>query len=130
MPTFLDALVTIYSTDMRKAMDFYGRLLGLVETYRFPKEGEPQHIEYRVGESTIAVSSPAGLRTHGMPPPTPGHPFEIGIRTENVDAAVAELRAAGVPIIKEPSVNPAGVRYAYVADPDGTWISVYQSRKS
>lgn len=129
MPTFLDALVTVYSADMRRALDFYGRLLGLAETYRFPKEGEPEHVEFRVGESTIAVSSPGGLRTHGMPPPTPGHPFEIGIRTEDVDAAVAELRAAGVPIMREPSVNPAGVRYAYITDPDGNWISVYQSKK-
>lgn len=129
MPTFLDALVTVYTSDMRRATDFYGRLLGLAETYRFPKEGEPEHIEFRVGESTVAVSSPAGLRTHGMPPPTPGHPFEIGIRTADVNAAVAELRAAGVPIIKEPSLNPAGVRYAYIADPDGNWISIYQSKK-
>ncbi len=129
MSTYLDALVTIYSADMGKAVDFYGRVLGLTETYRFPKQGEPQHIEFRIGEATIAVSSPAGLRSHGMPPPTPGHPFEIGIRTDDVDAAIAELRAAGVTIIKDPAINPAGIRYAYIADPDGTWISIYQSVK-
>ncbi len=129
MPTFLNALVTIYSADIRKAADFYGRLLGLKETYRFPTQGEPQHIEFSIGGTTIAVSSPAGLRSHGMPPPTPGHPFEIGIKAEDVDAAVAELRAAGVTVIKDPSVNPAGVRYAYIADPDGTWISIYKPVK-
>ena len=130
MATYLTALVTIYSADIRKAADFYGRVLGLAETYRFPYEGEPEHVEFQIGGATIAIGSPAGLRSHGMPPATPGHPFELGIQTDNVDAAIAELRAAGVTIIKDPSVNLAGVRYAYIADPDGTWISVYQPRNS
>ncbi len=130
MAVFLKSLVNIYSADMRRATDFYGRVLGLAETYRFPYEGEPEHVEFDVGGATIAVSSPAGLRSHGMPPATPGHPFELGIKTDNLDAAVSELRASGVAIIKEPSMNPAGVRYAYIADPDGNWISLYQNSNS
>ena len=130
MATFLKALVTIYSVDIRRAADFYGRVLGLAETYRFPRDGEPEHVEFHVGGTTIAVSSPAGLRSHGMPPATPGHPFELGIETDNVDAAVDELRAAGVEIIRDPSMSPAGIRYAYIADPDGTWISLYQNVSS
>jgi lactoylglutathione lyase len=127
MATFLKALVTIYSADIQRAMDFYGHVLGSAETYRFPVEGEPQHVEFHVGDMTIAVSSPAGLQSHGMPSATPGHPFELGIKTDNVDVAVSELRAAGVAIIKDPSLSPAGIRYAYVADPDGNWISLYQN---
>lgn len=38
-----------------------------------------------------------------------------------------QLRNAGVMIAKEPSDSPAGNRYAYVADPDGNWISLYQN---
>ncbi len=127
MAALLNALVNIHSANIRRAADFYGRVLGLAETYRFPLHGEPEHIEFRLGGATIALGSPAGLRSHGMPPATPGHPFELGIKTDNLDAAVGELRAAGVAIIKEPSVNPAGIRYAYIADPDGNWISLYQS---
>ena len=127
MATFLKALTTVYSANIAKAIDFYGRLLGFEETYRFPYAGEPEHVEFRVGGTTLAVSSAAGLRSHGLPPATPGHPFEIGIKTENVDAAVAELRAAGVTVIKEPKDSAAGNRYAYVADPDGNWISLYQN---
>ena len=127
MATFLKALTTVYSANIAKAIDFYGRLLGFEETYRFPYAGEPEHVEFRVGGTTLAVSSAAGLRSHGLPPATPGHPFEIGLKTENVDAAVAELRAAGVTVIKEPQNSAAGNRYAYVADPDGNWISLYQN---
>lgn len=127
MANFLKALVTVYAADIAKAIHFYGSTLGLDETYRFPKSGEPEHVEYCIAHSTLAVSSPAGLRTHGMPPASAGHPFEIGLKTDNVDAAIAELRAKGVVIVKEPAVSAAGNRYAYIADPDGNWISLYQN---
>lgn len=125
MPMFLDSLVTVYSEDIARAADFYGRVMGLKETYRFPYEDPPEHIEYRVGATTIAVSSPEGLASHGMPPPSGGHPFEIGLKTDDVDALVAELRTQGVAILREPFTSAAGNRTAYIADPDGTWISVY-----
>jgi lactoylglutathione lyase len=86
-------------------------------------------VEFRVGSATIAVSSAAGLRSHGMPEATLGHPFEVGLETDDVEATVNELRAQGVMIIREPSTSPAGVRYAYIADPDDTWISLYRSKK-
>lgn len=127
MPTILSALTTIFSVDIARAVDFYGGILGFEETYRFPRDGEPEHVEFRVGNAIIAVSSPAGLRSHGMPSATPGHPFEIGLKTSDVEATVKELRANGVTIIKEPSVSSAGNLYAYIADPDGTWISLYQN---
>lgn len=126
MATFLKSLVTIYSADIHSAAHFYGSVLGFAETYRFPLEGEPEHIEFHAGGAIIAVSSPAGLRAHGMPPATPGHPFELGIKTDDVETAIAELRVAGVAILREPSVSAAGIRYAYIADPDGNWISLYQ----
>jgi predicted enzyme related to lactoylglutathione lyase len=126
MPTFTNALVSVYSSDMARAVNFYGKVLGLEETYRFPYDGgEPEHVEFRVGPMTVAVSSPKGLESHGMPPPTPGHSFEIGLRTDDVDALIQELREQGVTILREPFSSPAGNRTAYIADPDGTWISVY-----
>jgi lactoylglutathione lyase len=128
MPTFLSAVTTIYSSDIAKAAEFYGRVLGFQETYRFPREGDPEHVEFRVGAGTIAVSSPAGLQSHHMPAATPGHPFEMGFETDDVDATVSDLRVQGVTIIREPGMSPAGIRYAYISDPDGTWISLYRSK--
>ncbi len=78
----------------------------------------------------IAVSSAAGLHSHDMPKPARGHPFEIGLETADVDAMVNELRTQGVTIIKEPEMSPAGICYAYIADPDGTWISLYRSKEA
>jgi lactoylglutathione lyase len=125
MAIFSSALVTVYSPNIARAIHFYGVVLGLQETYRFPHSGPPEHVEFRVASTTIAVSSPEGLASHGMPPPTPGHPFEIGLKTENVDTLISELRAQGVTILREPFNSLAGNRTAYFSDPDGTWISVY-----
>lgn len=128
MSSILKAVTTIFSSDIERAARFYGGLLGLRETYRFPKSGAPLHIEYAAGQSTIAISAPEGLASHGMPPATPGHPFEIGLKTDDVDALVAELRATGTSILREPFDSEAGNRVAYIADPDGTWISLYHNR--
>jgi len=130
MATFHSALVGVYSFDMARATDFYGNVLGLQETYRFPKQGDPEHVEFKVGGTTVAVSSPAGLASHGMPPPTPGHSFEIALGVDDVDALIAELRGKGVTILREPFDSLAGNRTAYFADPDGTWISVYHKLRN
>lgn len=127
MPAILSALVNVFSADITRAMEFYGGTLGLTETYRFAPDGETEHVEYRVGTMTIAISTAAGLARHGMPPPTQGHSFELGLETDNVDALVLELRAKGVPVLREPFTSPAGNRVAYVADPDGTWVAVYSN---
>lgn len=41
---------------------------------------------------------------------------------DDVDAAVARLRAAQVPIVLEPTEQPWGERVAYVSDPDGNLV--------
>ncbi len=126
MPNFTSALLLGLLFRHLPSCNFYGNVLGLEETYRFPYDGgEPLHVEFRVGPMTIAVSSPAGLASHGMPPPTPGHPFEIGLKADDVDSLIQELRKQGVTILREPFDSPAGNRTAYFADPDGNWISVY-----
>jgi len=118
-------LVSIFSQNIGASIQFYSDILGLQETYRFPKEGPPEHVEFRAGTSTVAVSSPAGLASHGMPEPSPGHPFQLGFHTDDVDVLVELLRSKGIEIIREPFDSPAGNRVAYFADPDGTWVSVY-----
>ena len=42
---------------------------------------------------------------------------------DSADGAAAELRAAEVPVLVEPSAHAAGNRRGYVADPDGNWIA-------
>jgi lactoylglutathione lyase len=122
---FQDGQVNLYSGDVAKALAFWRDLLGFAETYRFPRTGEPEHVELRLGSMTVALTSAAGLVTHRLPPASRGEPFEIAIRAEDTGAAVALLRAAGVEVMLEPAATPAGNRVAYVRDPDGNRIQIY-----
>jgi hypothetical protein len=80
MATLIKSLTTIYANDILKAADFYGRLLNLEETYRFPLEGVAEHIEYRVGTTTLAISSPAACKRMGCRLPPQGTPLKLDSR--------------------------------------------------
>lgn len=55
-----------------------------------------------------------------------GTPSKIAFQVEDVDRLILQLRTQGVRISREPFDTPAGNRTAYIEDPDGTWISLYQ----
>ena len=101
------------------------RLLGFTETFRYPREGPPQHVELRLGSTTIALSSYDALVDYGLPPATLGTPFELAVRADDVDRATEQLRAAGVPVLREPWDASNGQRVAYVTDPDGNRVHLY-----
>jgi lactoylglutathione lyase len=48
----------------------------------------------------------------------------IWLYTDDVDAAVSDLRSAGVPVVAEPADQPWGERVASVADPDGYVVHI------
>jgi lactoylglutathione lyase len=121
---FRDCLTSLYCADLDASLRFYRDLLGFTETFRYPRDGEPLHVELRLGGTVIAVSTLAAIADYGLPA-SRGEPFELAIGTEDADAAVGTLRAAGVPVIKEPLVAPNGQRVAYVADPDGNRVRLY-----
>lgn len=115
----------LYSTDVERAVAFYRDLLGGVPTFQFPEIGTPEHVEVRLGEVTIAISHRDAVAPQGLPEPSAGNPMELVLWCDDTDAIVATLRAAGTPVLVEPSVHDAsGHRRAYVADPDGHWISL------
>ncbi len=122
---FSTVQINLYCADVPRALAFYAGLLGGTESYRFPRDGDPEHVELNFGAARIALTSAAGLVSHRLPPATPGTPFEIAIRAEHADTAVARLREAGVPVMIEPFDSPAGNRVAYVADPDGNRVQLW-----
>jgi lactoylglutathione lyase len=112
----------LYAADVERAAAFYRDLLGGTQTFRHPAEGPAEHVELRLGDITIALSSRKGVEAQGMPAPTAGHPMELVLGCDSADEAVAALRAAGTPVLCEPYSHFSGHRRAYVADPDGNWI--------
>jgi len=119
---FISVMPNLYVADIDRAAAFYRDLLGATQTFAVPT-----HLEFRLGDVTIALSSRDVVRDEGLLPPTAGHPMELVVWCDSADEAVAALRAAGVPVLVEPH-DGHGHRRAYVTDPDGNWIALVSDK--
>jgi lactoylglutathione lyase len=116
---FTEAFPMLSTRDLPRLLEFYQRLLGFTETYRFPTEGAPQYVGL-----TLAGSYELGLGEDAAIPTGAGQRFDLCVYAEDCDAAVAHLRAHGVKITSEPADMPWGERAARVEDPDGNRLLV------
>jgi predicted enzyme related to lactoylglutathione lyase len=127
---FKDVLVNFYVADIDRAAQLYRDGFGMTETYRVPKTGPAEHVELKLGPTTLGLSSAAGLERHGMPPATRGQPFELAIGCDDVDADLDRLRTSGASVVKEPYDTAAGNRTAYLEDVNCNRISIYSRIKA
>ena len=116
--------VVVRCRDQARALDFYGRVLGLVEERRLDAIGL---IQLRAGASLVDLV-PAD------PPPTSegrnvDH-FCLGVVAADMEALVRYLRAAEVLVLGEPTER-YGARgtglSVYVLDPDGNIVELKQA---
>jgi predicted enzyme related to lactoylglutathione lyase len=61
-----------------------------------------------------------------MAPSTRDFMLDFGV--DNLDAIIARLKAKGVSILKRDDSDPDG-KFAWVLDPDGTKIELWQAKK-
>jgi len=127
---FTNLLPILYIDDMERALALYRDVFGMEQTYRFPREGTPEHVELKLGDTVLGLTTTAGLVSHHLPPATKGNPSELSIGCDDTDAAVAQLRAVGCTVLLEPFDSSAGNRVAYVLDADGHRIQLYSSIRS
>jgi predicted enzyme related to lactoylglutathione lyase len=106
-------------SDMDRAVAFYRDTLGLA----FPLKGGPDWKEFDSPPVAFALDRVRGNRAEGA---TPGQ-VALALAVDDVDAAVEELRAKGVPIVKEPW--EADVCYqAVIRAPDGNEIILHRRK--
>jgi len=79
-----------------------------------------------------APGHPAVMTWNAMPPGDPylapsTRPFMLDFAVDDLDAMLARLAAKGVTIIKRDDSDPQG-RFAWILDPDGTKIELWQPR--
>ncbi len=110
--------------DLDRSLRFYGELLGAVETYRFPAEGEPGYVALTFDDaSEIGLGRLSDEPAHGIPQrPASGHRVELCVCVDDVDATYAAARASGFEVVSDPVDMPWGERTAWVADPDGNLV--------
>jgi catechol 2,3-dioxygenase-like lactoylglutathione lyase family enzyme len=114
-------------SDIDKAVEFYGKTLGLELVVRRDDMAQNREAEYRAGDGTLVVyESVAAGQSRGT---------LAGFRVQDIEAVVGALRERGVafeeydlPDLK--TVNGIGtigdLRAAWARDPDGNIIAFEQ----
>jgi lactoylglutathione lyase len=114
-----DLFPILLVADLHRSVAFYAGLLGGTEIYRFPPEGEPGYVTVQIGSSRLGIAAdPTAPASIGSPR------VQLCVYAEDCDAAIAQLRAHGVPVLDEPADQPWGERMARVADPEGNAVAV------
>lgn len=123
--TYREAFPIIYTADLPKALAFYRDALGMTETFRFPPE-EPMFVSLTLTDNSGLALAGQGATPpyHGLPIRPGAHAFELCVYTDDLDEAVAQLRAGGYAVLYEPADQPWRERMAYVADPDGNAVMI------
>ncbi|MGD9570787.1 MAG: VOC family protein [Thermoleophilia bacterium] len=98
-------------SDLGRALGFYRDRLGFAMAYAFPDPDEPAFVSLEVDGGSLGL---AASEDEVIPGTT-----AVWAYCDDVDALVARLRSAGVPVLAEPSDTDWGERMATVADPDG-----------
>jgi len=126
--TFSAPMINVYTRDLSAALAFYV-LLGFEETFRAPDPDAPDHVELRLDGVTVALSTvEAAERVHGLPASPGSHGFQLVLWTDDVDAAYADLVAAGAQRHTPPHDTGNDNRSAAVRDPDGNLVEMVMKR--
>lgn len=116
--------VVLVVDDLDRSLDFYTGVLGLALGHR---SGPFAQLE--TGATRVALYERGAMETTldigPLRPPAPDAPgFELGFKVDDVDAAYAELAAAGARPVTPPTDRPWGQRTAYLRDPDGHLVEL------
>ena len=115
--------VVVVVTDLDRSLEFYVGVLGLPLGHR-----SGLYAQLDTGPTRLALyqrEAMAATLGRSLTRPDPHAPgFEIGFKVPDVDAAYAELVAAGAEPAGPPVDRPWGQRTAYVGDPDGHLVEL------
>ena len=113
-----DPMMTFYSRAFPETLAFYRRL-GFLETFRYPAEGTPTHVEFRLDHFELAiVDIEKEAKEHGLDIEVGGNSAELVLWTDDTDALFEQLVADGAPVMSAPH-DFLNLRTAWVRDPDG-----------
>ena len=116
--------IHLRSLDATKAAAFYVDAMGAAEAARMEVNGALRIILDLGGLRLFVEQVPPG--THRAPEPPYVGIEHIGLAVDDLDAAVADLRARGVHFAVEPREARPGVRIAFLDGPDKVRIELIQ----
>ena len=109
----LSSRVLLRPGDLTASQRFYRDLLGLAVYREYPGG-----LVFFLGNGLLEVSG------HGSGGAPAG--VELWLQVRDVGAEHARLAALGVPVLREPQLEPWGLVECWIADPDGVRIVLVQ----
>lgn len=127
MPKYWFTHVHIVSPDFVKTAEFYEKMFGatVVDTREVP--GGRTAIELDLNGSTIMVTNPRDEPvTYGTPQGGLDH---FGLGTDNIEEAVADLKAQGVEFVRGiTQARKPGVRLTHFLGPENVLIELMERK--
>jgi predicted enzyme related to lactoylglutathione lyase len=112
--------VSVPTSDLDAAMDFYGKVLGLPNSSVWQRPGhDAVGAEFETGTVTIAVIPSERLGITFQPNKVP-----IALRVDDVEAARAELQSRGVSFSAD-TIDSGVCHMAHFEDPDGNSLMLH-----
>jgi catechol 2,3-dioxygenase-like lactoylglutathione lyase family enzyme len=109
----LSSRILLRPGDLDRSRRFYRDILGLAVYREFGPPDDPGLVFF-LGQGLLEVSG------HADGPP--GRSMMLWIQVRDVRAEHARLAPAGVPVVREPAVEPWGLIEMQIEDPDGIGI--------
>lgn len=112
--------VSIPTTDLSRAMDFYENTLGLRRSSIWQRPGQdPDGAEYEAGSLTLALMACARLGIEFQ-----AHNVPIALHVDDVAAAREALEARGVAFLMD-TIDSGVCHQALFKDPDGNVLDLH-----
>lgn len=132
MPRYMYDHVHLISPNPVKAAEFYEQAFGAtrVAVGQYPTGGT--RVELRIAGTRLLIRTPVNASCVAEDAPGTRHGLEhFGIRTDDIESAVSDLKAKGVRFLEEIRVSPAtGSRIAFLMAPDNVMIELVQPAQS
>ncbi len=114
----LSCRTIIHPSNLARSLAFYAEGLGLAVAREFGA-GEQRGVVFFAGGGLIEVVGSGDE-------PRSRSQLALWLQVRSVAAAVAELAARDVPIVREPQLEPWGLVEAWLDDPDGLRIHLVE----
>ncbi|GAA0828307.1 VOC family protein [Streptosporangium amethystogenes subsp. fukuiense] len=110
----------ITTSDLARMRTFYERLLGAVETSRFPDDGPTFFVNLKLGDSEVGLVNEAATDLSAP------QRILLSVRVDDVDGLLEQVGAAGGRVLGPSNDMPWGERVAHIHDPDGNMVNLTQ----
>jgi catechol 2,3-dioxygenase-like lactoylglutathione lyase family enzyme len=125
-PTYRYDHMHLRSRDVKKTAEYYHRMFDARIVGSIQSDGRPR-TDLDLNGLTIFIAPVAPDALIGSAPAEPYVGLDhFGLRVENMDEAVAELKRRGAAFTMEPRAIRPGVRIAFIAAPDNVRIELLE----